>query len=88
MVSLDPKFAKEVLNSISLEADNIDHLTSGRVSHYTRIAYLKFLIALLIGADNSLVMVVVNKPCEFLHLLVVEELKAHAVVSKDLFFST
>ncbi|KAK3910456.1 Nucleolar pre-ribosomal-associated protein 1 [Frankliniella fusca] len=62
MSALDAKFAKEILNTISLEAEIADHLTSPRVAFTVRLAYLKFLIALLIDADIPLIMSVVNKP--------------------------
>lgn len=65
MVSLDSRFAKEILNTILLEAETVEQLTSLRGSIYARIAYLKFLVALLIDADNSLIMAVVHKPCEW-----------------------
>lgn len=62
MAALDSKFAKEILSIISLEAETADHLTSPRVAFSVRLAYLKFLIALLIDADTPSIMAVVHKP--------------------------
>lgn len=64
MVALDPRFAKEILSLVSLEAETVEQLTSLRSSIHVRVAYLKLLVALLIDADHSLIMAVVHKPCK------------------------
>lgn len=64
MVALDSKFAKEVLNNLTLDADIVENLTSLRAPLLSRVAYLKFLVALLIDPDSSLLMTVAHMPCK------------------------
>lgn len=67
MVALDPKFAKEILYTINLDAEIVEKLTSLKAPLSSRTAYEKFLVALLIDADTSLLIAVSHQPCK-LHL--------------------
>ncbi|XP_034256988.1 uncharacterized protein LOC117654457 [Thrips palmi] len=62
MVALDTKFAKEILQKVTLDEEVVVNLTSLRAPLRSRVAYLKLLVALLIDADSSLLLAVSQMP--------------------------
>ncbi|KAJ1521865.1 hypothetical protein ONE63_002207 [Megalurothrips usitatus] len=65
MVALDARFGAEILGLGFLEKDVVIDLTMPRLLFKVRVAYLKFLIALMIEEDNYLIFSVLQKPWYF-----------------------